>query len=150
MGKRHFFKTCFSPGTRPLECSLYLKLFEKMQAILLQFCTHFLRSRKLVHLNGKNLSCFTWNLVQNLMSLTLISKSNRKWSKLVKTKIVRKNNLLEIIWDNVWSLYFLKSFPQRKHVSKIITQNYLILIEPRFNLISKQDQVISWLNCLCV
>ena len=36
-------------------------------------------------------SDFTWNLVQNLMSLALISRRNRKWSKMAKTKIALKN-----------------------------------------------------------
>ena len=38
--------------------------------------TGLLRSSEKVHLEGKKVACFTWNLVQNLMSLVLISKSN--------------------------------------------------------------------------
>ena len=44
-----------------------------------------------VHLDGKILACFTENLVQNLMNLVLSSKSDRKWPKMAKTKIVQKN-----------------------------------------------------------
>ena len=42
-------------------------------------CTGLLCSSKLVHLGGKNLTCFIQNLVHNLMNLVLSSKSNRKW-----------------------------------------------------------------------
>ena len=36
---------------------------------------------KIVHLDAKNITCFTQNLVQNLLSLVLASKSNGKWFK---------------------------------------------------------------------
>ena len=41
-------------------------------------CTGLLRSSKLVHLDGKNLVCFTQNSVQNLMNLDIISKNKRR------------------------------------------------------------------------
>ena len=41
-------------------------------------CTGLLCSSQLVHLDGKNLTCFIQNLVQNLMNLILRSKSDRK------------------------------------------------------------------------
>ena len=56
----------------------------------------FLRSSKIVHLDGKNLACFTQNLEQNLMSLVLMSKSERKKPKMLKTKVVRKNAYMRV------------------------------------------------------
>ena len=44
--------------------------------------TGLLCNSKLVHLDGKNLTRFIQNLVQNLMNLILSSKSNRKWPKM--------------------------------------------------------------------
>ena len=44
-------------------------------------CTGFLPTRKVAHLDGKNLISFIRNLVQNLMNLVLSSKSNRRWSE---------------------------------------------------------------------
>ena len=44
-------------------------------------CPGVLRNSKLVHLDGKNLTCFIQNLVQNLMNLVLRSESGRKWLK---------------------------------------------------------------------
>ena len=44
-------------------------------------CACLLRRNKLVHLDSKDWPSFTWNLVQNLMSLALASKGNREWLK---------------------------------------------------------------------
>ena len=57
--------------------ALFLKIFEKVQASFL----YWFVGSKLVHLGGKNLACFIWNLVQILLNLALISKSNKKWAK---------------------------------------------------------------------
>ena len=51
----------------------------------------FAGQQQLIHLDGKNLACFTWNLVQNLMNLVIFSKSNRNWQKMAKTDEVEKN-----------------------------------------------------------
>ena len=41
-----------------------------------------MHSSKLVYLGGKNLACLTLNLVQNLMSLVSVSKSDSKLPKI--------------------------------------------------------------------
>ena len=57
-------------------CASYLSIH------LAQFCcTDLVCSSKLVHLDDKNWACLTYNLMQMLMSLVLISKSERKWPK---------------------------------------------------------------------
>ena len=53
-------------------------------------CTGLLRSSNLVHVDGKNSTCF----IQNLMNLILSSKSNRKWPKMAKTKTVQKTTYM--------------------------------------------------------
>ena len=40
-----------------------------------------LHIKKLVDLDAKNITCFSQNLVQNLMSLVQAPKSNMKWLK---------------------------------------------------------------------
>ena len=62
-------------------CTFFLKFLKKRR----QFCcTGLLPSNKLVHLDGKNLACFTENVVQKLKNLVLSSKSDRV-NRLVKT-----------------------------------------------------------------
>ena len=62
----------------PWRAHCFLKFLKKHR----QFCcTGFLHSSKLVHLDGKNLTCFIQNLVQISMNLVLSSKSNSKWPK---------------------------------------------------------------------
>ena len=51
---------------------------------------------QLVYLDSKNLHCFAQNLVQNLMSFALMSKSSRRSQKMPKTKIVRKNVYMRV------------------------------------------------------
>ena len=53
-----------------------------------------------MHLNGKNLACFTGNLVQNLMNFFLSSKSDRKGPKMAKTKIVQKKAYIWLLEAN--------------------------------------------------
>ena len=63
-----------------LRARTVFKIFLKERS---QFrCTGLLCNSKLVHLDGKNLTRFIQNLVQNLMNLILSSKSNRKWPKM--------------------------------------------------------------------
>ena len=58
-----------------LDALFGLQSFKKCR----QFCcTGLLRSNKLVHVDAKNMARFTQNLVQNLMSLLLASRTNRK------------------------------------------------------------------------
>ena len=65
----------------PYSAHCYFKFLKKRS----QFrCTGLLYSSKLEHLDGKTLTCFIQNLVQNLMNLLLSSKSNRKWQKKVQ------------------------------------------------------------------
>ena len=67
-------------------------------------CTCLLHSSKLVHIDGKNLSGFIQNLVQNLINSVLSSKSNRKWRKVAKTKKVPTTTYM---WHSrPWNLYF--------------------------------------------
>ena len=67
------------------------KTFENMQVISLYWF-----AAQLVYLDSKNLPCFAQNLVQNLMSFALMSKSNRRSQKMPKTKIVRKNVYMRV------------------------------------------------------
>ena len=61
-----------------LRAHYFLKLLKKCW----QFrCAGLLCSSKLDHLDRKSLPDFTWNLVQNLISLVVFSKNNRKWLK---------------------------------------------------------------------
>ena len=46
---------------------------------------------KVIHLDDKNLTGFTWNLVQNLMNLVFFLKAIGSRQQMVKTKVVRKN-----------------------------------------------------------
>ena len=55
----------------------------------------FLRSSKLVHLDGKNLTCFIQDLVQSLMNLVLSFKSDRKRPKRAKIKTVQKTTYIQ-------------------------------------------------------
>ena len=67
----------------PYSAHCFLKFLKKCW----QFCctgllrSTLVRSSKLVHLDGRKLASFTWNLVQSLMDLIFSSKNNRKWSK---------------------------------------------------------------------
>ena len=54
------------------------------------------RSSKLVQFDGKILTSFIWNLLQNLISLILNSESNRKCPKIAKTEIVRENAYMRL------------------------------------------------------
>ena len=56
-------------------------------------CTGLLRSSKQVHLDDKNLTCITINLVQNFMSLVSISKKTGSVQKMVKTKATWKKRI---------------------------------------------------------
>ena len=73
---------------RNLEFQFKIPLYQPLERAL---CFNFLkiniedivlRSSKLVHLERKNLACFTWNLMRSLMSLVLVFKSNKKWQKI--------------------------------------------------------------------
>ena len=54
------------------------------------------RNSKLAPLDGKLLTSFTWNLLQNLKSLILNSENNRKWTKIAKTEIVGENAYMRL------------------------------------------------------
>ena len=41
--------------------------------------------------DGKNLACFTWNLVQNLINLAFFLKLTGTRQKMAKTEVVWKN-----------------------------------------------------------
>ena len=69
----------------------FSKIYEKSRKFC---CTSLLCSSKLIHLGRNILACLTWNLVQDLMNLVLIAKSNQK---MAKTKIV---------WKSPYSLLF--------------------------------------------
>ena len=58
----------------------FLKFFKKCREFPY---TVFLRSSKPVKLNWRKSACYTWNLVQNLLSLVLISKTNMKYPESV-------------------------------------------------------------------
>ena len=61
-----------------LRARTVLKILQKCR----QFCSAgLLHSSKLVHLDGKKLACFTWNIMHNLINFVFFSKSNRKWWK---------------------------------------------------------------------
>ena len=62
--------------TNPRRAHCVLKVLKKCKHFR---CTRLLRSIELVYLDYENLTCFSWNMLQNLMCLVLISKSNRKW-----------------------------------------------------------------------
>ena len=75
-------------GYEPTECALFFKIFEKMQAFR---CNVLLRGSKLVHLDGKNWACLTWNLLYNLMNLVFFAKATGSGQKFAKFKVVREN-----------------------------------------------------------
>ena len=65
----------------------YILHSEAEQILIRRTCTVFENA----------LACFTQNLVQNLMSLVLTSRSKRKWQKMLKTKIVPKNAYVRVL-----------------------------------------------------
>ena len=76
-----------SGSTLTLRVRTFLKFLKKRS----QFrCTVLLRSSKLVHVDGKNLTCFVQNLDQNLMNLVLRSENDRNSQKMAKTKTAQK------------------------------------------------------------
>ena len=54
-----------------------------------------LGNSKLVHLNGKILTCFIQNLVYNLKNVVLHVKVTRSSQKMAKTKTVWKNTYMQ-------------------------------------------------------
>ena len=72
----------------PQSMHCFLKFLKKCKHFC---CTGLLYSRKLVHFSQQKSGFFTHSFVQTLMNLVLISKSDMKWPKMIKTKIVLKN-----------------------------------------------------------
>ena len=68
--------------------ALFLTILKKCRQL---HCKGLLRSRKLVHLGGKKIDCFTRKSVQILMNLVFFSKGTESVQKTAKTKVVRKN-----------------------------------------------------------
>ena len=71
--------------------TVFFEFFKKHSQIR---CTGLLQSSKLVHLDGKNLTCFIQNLVPNLMNVVLKQQEGDK--KLLKLKQPTKHHICGI------------------------------------------------------
>ena len=82
-----------------------------MEKTQISLVTGLLHSSKLVHLDIKNFTSVTQNLVYNLIKINLSSKSNPNWPKMAKTETLHKTRY-------VWHLG-LRVNRQVKHPRKL-------------------------------